>query len=165
MAINGELVDHVNAVIERLKGFAQDLFINGNTIDKAIKYVNDRKMLEQLLDEETGKSEHFKMYKEASNDMKPFLEDADLPIKSIRQKIYAWVKNGGSHKLITIRADGFSVEIEDRKKIPDNWYLPRELDIKLIETTAKVLDGKLVIPGLIIKKKDALVIRSPKEKK
>lgn len=161
--IRKSILEHIDTVCTRLEKFSDGLFIDGNTIDKAIKYVKDKDLLEELLDEETGKSVHYKIYKEANELIKPIMARVDLPIKSIRQKIFNWIKSGAKHKSISLKKNGYEIIIDNKNLVPETWW-KKEIDTSLIESTADAMDGKLVIPGVTIKKKEILVIRAPKEK-
>jgi len=155
--LDKEIEDKVVSKLEKIDKFRESLYVDESNIDKAILAVKESENIGQVLSSATGKAQFYEKYAEASNLIKPFVEKAEELKKIIRYKIWLWVRNGGKHKLLSTRNDGYEAEVTDESMVPDEWKCA---DISRIQKEAKKLDGHLIVPGVIIKPKQTLVIKN-----
>lgn len=155
--ISPQVETHVDKRLKMVELFTSSLYVDTNSVDASISAVKELEAIEQLLDNDTGKTEDWLNYKAKSDLIKPFVERADKLRKTIRQKIWIFVTNGGLHKYLSLRRDGYEAIINDVSSIPVGWMTP---DIDKMQKMAKKLDGNLEIPGVTFKPKTTLIIKT-----
>lgn len=160
--LDEKVKDHVETRLENIKKFSTGLYVDSNTVDAAILNVKNLEAIEELLDQATGKSIDYKKYKLKNDLIKPYIEKAAEIRKVLRVKLWAFVKNGGIHKFLSLRAAPYEISIENEEDVPREYLT---VDLKKIQEIADNTEGNIVIPGILISKKDTLIISVNKGKK
>jgi ribosomal protein S4 len=155
--ISAEVEQKVKARLQHFKDVSGHIYVDGNTVDKAVFVLSEIESIEEGLDSLTGKSGFYKKYKEASEKIKAIFELGEEARKLIRQKIYGYLINGGEHDKAKLRAaKNPEIIVQDLSLVPKEYLA---VDEDKIKAEFKRMDGNVTIPGIFVKARQELVVK------
>lgn len=155
------LVKQMEEAGESFLKLADGLYVDGKTVSLAVEKIRSIRLVEAIVDEETGASHLHKMYKQAHSYRERALSKFNDAVKSLRKKVFLYLttnEDAEAPKGVYLRGDGYDVEVEDFDAVPDEWK-KTVVDEEKIKDIAKSMGGVIVIPGIKLTPRQILTIR------
>jgi hypothetical protein len=113
-------------------------------------------LLEEMIDADTGVSYYHKQWQAALEEKKELLKDVEEGKFTIRQKIFAAIKNGMKIKGAFLKDGSYKFTVKDLSLVPREYLI---FDEKKAKENLKKMDGMISIPGVSWERSEILNVR------